>query len=400
MIEGHDILCFSNDWNGDPLSKKHIMTRLARRNRVLWINSIGNRNPTVSTRDLKRMTAKLTDFASGIRRAGKNLYTFSPLAIPFHGNAAARWINRRFVSRSIRAAAAHLGFEQPITWTFLPTSADIAGTLSEKLVVYHCVDEFSEFSGTDRQAILQMEQRLIAKSDVVIVSSRRLLDNKRTQKPDTFLVTHGVEIEHFRKACSAETPVPQEIARLPQPVIGFFGLVADWVDLELVAFLARSRPTWSFVLIGKIETAIEPLRGLSNVQLLGRRDYAELPGYCKGMRAAMLPFVINELTLAANPLKAREYLAAGLPVVSTAIPEVEGLSAAVHVARGREDFLAQLDGLIQRGETGPRLAISRSIARESWDAKVEELSRIVARSLSQDLAPAVKNLVQCASPRS
>ena len=69
MIEGHDILCFSNDWNGDPLSKKHIMTRLARRNRVLWINSIGNRNPTVSTRDLKRMTAKLTDFASGIRRA-------------------------------------------------------------------------------------------------------------------------------------------------------------------------------------------------------------------------------------------------------------------------------------------------------------------------------------------
>lgn len=97
MIEGQDIICFANDWDGDPLSKKHIMQRLARRNRVLWVNSLGNRNPTASARDFKRMLGKLGKFARGCRRLDQNLYLISPIAIPFHGNTAARWINQRLV---------------------------------------------------------------------------------------------------------------------------------------------------------------------------------------------------------------------------------------------------------------------------------------------------------------
>src|SRR5206468_9422728 len=130
-------------------------------------------------------------------------------------------------------------------------------------------------------------------------------------------VRHGVDVDHFSRALDPSTEVPAEMRGLPGPVIGFFGLLADWVDVPLVAALAASRPEWSFVLVGKAASDVGALQRLPNVRLLGRKPYAELPRYCKGFDAAVLPFKVNTLTLRANPLKIREYLAAGLPVVAT-----------------------------------------------------------------------------------
>ena len=140
MLEGNDIICFANDWDGDPLSKKHIALRLARKNRVLWVNSTGNRNPTASVRDLRRVWKKLRQYFRGCRVVSRNISVFSPLVIPFHGNRAARWVNRRLLSWTLRRACRKLGFHDPITWTFVPSSADVAGSLGERLVIYHCVE--------------------------------------------------------------------------------------------------------------------------------------------------------------------------------------------------------------------------------------------------------------------
>jgi glycosyltransferase involved in cell wall biosynthesis len=378
-MKGHDIICFSNDWDGDPLSKKHIMQRLAKRNRILWVNSLGNRNPTASVYDFKRAVKKLRDFARGSRRVAEGIHVFSPIAIPFHGNAAARWINRRALRWSIQRACRKLGFRAPITWSFVPASAEVAGSLGERAVVYHCVDENSGFSGTDKTVIRSLEQRLMEKSDCVFVSSDVLLETKRQYNPNTFLVTHGVDVSHFRKACSKDTAIPEDISSLRKPVIGFFGLIADWVDLDLFRFLAKSRPDWSFVLIGKIVTDLKAVEGVPNIHFLGQKPYASLPGYAKAFDAALMPFVINELTLAANPLKLREYLAAGLPVVSSAIPEADKLRNVLRVARNHEDFLAALQQIVDSGKTGPQIAISEQMDSESWDAKVEELTRILTR---------------------
>jgi len=383
MISGRDIICFSNDWDGDPLSKKHIMQRLARQNRILWINSIGNRDPKPSLNDLKRMTRKLRQFASGCRQVADQIFVLSPLVIPFHGNPAARRINSSILTWHVRFISARLGFKKPITWTFLPTSADIVGRLGEDLIVYHCVDEYSEFSGAKKPAILQMERRLMEKADVQIVSSTLLYETKHSYNPKTFIVTHGVDVELFRKACSPITAVPREVAGLPRPVVGFFGLIADWVDLKLIRFLALARPMWTFLLAGKLETDSSPIRNLSNVHLIGRKEYQDLPAYCKGMDIGILPFAINDLTLAANPLKLREYLAAGLPVVSTAIPEAEKLGHHVRIGRSREEFLQQLDTLVESGNLGTQLSISHSMDHETWDQKVEEMSWIVSYFLEE-----------------
>ncbi len=381
MIEGHNIICFSNDWDGDPLSKKHIMLRLSKKNRILWVNSIGNRNPSASVKDLKRVFKKLQDFGGGCRQVADNIYTFSPLAIPFHGSAVARTLNRHFLAWSVRRICRRLGFDNPITWTFLPTSGNVVGALDEKLIVYHCVDEFSEFTGTDKNAILDMERNLMRKADQVLVSSGPLYETKKLHNRQTSMVTHGVDLDHFRKACDSTTVLPADISALARPVIGFYGLVADWVDLNLIRFLAVSHPSWSLVLIGKVDTDVSAIEGLSNVHLLGRKPYSELPAYCAGIDVAILPFVINELTLASNPLKLREYLAAGLPVVTTNIPEVQRLGAHVHVGNTYDEFMRHIETCLAQG-AGPQLKIADAMSGESWDAKVEEMSSLIQPLLS------------------
>jgi glycosyltransferase involved in cell wall biosynthesis len=380
MIEGQDIICFCNDWDGDPLSKKHIMSRLARRNRVLWVNSVGVRNPTASVYDLKRVIQKVRAFSAGHKQVADSINVFTPLVIPFHGNSLARWINRKALRWSLLRTCRRLGFRNPITWVFIPASAEVAGTLNERVLVYHCVDEYSEFSGTDKPALLALERHLIEKSHCVIVCSDRLLESKRKYNENTFLVTHGVDVAHFRKACDPQTVVPEEMKAIKRPIVGFFGLIADWVDLGLIRFLADARPEWSFVLLGKVTTDTKIVEGVANVHLLGSKPYQELPAYAKGFDVAILPFAVNELTLNANPLKLREYLAAGLPVVSTAIPEAEKLKGALQVGRTKEEFLEQIDAVIRSGKTGPQMSISLEMENESWDNKVEELSRIVTRA--------------------
>jgi glycosyltransferase involved in cell wall biosynthesis len=387
MIEGYDIICFSNDWDGDPLSKKHIMTRLARRNRIMWVNSIGNRNPTASVRDARRIFRKLKAFFGGCREVAKNIHVVSPVAIPFHGSAIARQINRYLLVWMLKRSARRLGFKRPITWTFLPSSADVVGRLGEQMVVYHCTDEFSQFTGSSENAILDSERRLMEKSDRVIVSAERLLDSKVKHNSAAKLVCHGVDVEHFRKACDVKTRIPEDIARIPGPIVGFFGLIADWVDLELIRVLATERPSVQFVLIGKVDTDVSALKDLPNVHLLGQKSYADLPGYCRSFDIAILPFAINELTLNANPLKLREYLAAGLPVLSTAIPEVERLSRLVRIGHTPDDFLEHLDQLLDSKAIGPRMSVSHEMDTESWDEKVEEMSRIIRGEPQQVAMP-------------
>ncbi len=382
MIEGQDIVCFCNDWAGDPLSKKQIVTRLARKNRILWVNSTGNRNPTASARDVGRAWRKLKDFAGGCRQVAENIHVFSPLVIPFHGSRAARAFNRRFYAACLRRACRKLKFNNPIVLTFVPSSADVVDSLNPRQVIYYCVDEYSQFSGTNKEAILAMERKLIERSDLVIVSAERLLESKQQYNPRTYLITHGVDVLHFREACFANTQVPADCPKTKGPLIGFFGLIEDWVDIGLIREMAMTRPTWSFVLIGEARADLSPLKDLVNVHLLGRRPYSALPADWKAVDVAILPFVWNELTLAANPLKLREYLAAGLPVVATPLPEVRRLGRLVHLARTSGEYIETIDGLLASGRRGPRLADSLRMDEESWDQKVEQLSAYMENSLA------------------
>ena len=273
-----------------------------------------------------------------------------------------------------------LRFKDPISWSFLPSSAPVSGTLGEELVVYHCVDEFSAFSDAPAQQIRELERRLLAKADVVICSSEKLRADKARVNPSSYLVQHGVDLEHFAKAYGPGTTPPDEVKNLPGPVIGFWGLIADWVDLALVRHVADAFSGGSVVLLGSSTTDLSPLDGARNIHFLGRRPYADLPRYAKAFDVALMPFKVNELTLAANPLKVREYLAAGLPVVSTAIPEVERLGLC-RIGADADSVVREISAAIAAG-AGPSEVRAAQVLGEGWEARVLEMQDIVANALA------------------
>jgi glycosyltransferase involved in cell wall biosynthesis len=372
VFEGRDMLCFSHDFTGDPLSKTHLMRLLARRNRILWVNSIGYRAPTVSRRDIRRAFSKLTAAMAPITERESNIFVMNPLAIPAYGSPMIRKLNQRILRMQVRRAMHKLRFRRPINWVFNPAAAVIAGALGEDRLIYYCVDEYTAFSGVSGDHLAQLEEQLLRRADLVIVSAQPLLDSKKHFNPRTILIRHGVDHAHFCKALADSTTVPAEIASLPRPVVGFFGLIADWVDVDLMAEVAKHFSTGSLVVLGRATTDISVLQSIPNVHILGRKPYESLPAYCKGFDVAINPFRINRLTINANPLKVREYLAAGLPVVSTSIPEVEALRQC-RIGHGTDGFIREIEAALK--DPGPSVARSDAIGHESWEARLNSIAR-------------------------
>lgn len=378
ILRGRDILCFSHDWTGDPLSKTHLMRVLSRENRILWINAIANRMPTASSKDFSRIVKKLKSFTEPIREVEKNIHVLNPLAIPAYGTEAVRNFNQKFLLSQVKKAMRKLDFKNPINMVFNPAAGLLAGKLGETELIYYCVDEYTAFTGA-ATGLREIEEDLFRKSDLVIVSAEKLFESKQHFNKNTFVIRHGTDWNHFRKSLDDATKIPNEIKDLPKPIIGFHGLLADWVDFELIKKTAEHFSHGSVVLIGKItvdaEKKIKILDDVKNIHFLGRKPYTELPNYCKEFDVALNPFEISELTLAANPLKVREYLAAGLPVVSTDIPEVRILEDCL-VGENHQDFIEKIEFALKNPK--PRTEISDRIKHESWEAKIDELRSIMS----------------------
>lgn len=386
MLKGHDIICFSSDWRQDPLSKHHIMSRLAKENRVLWINSIGMRNPTATGQDLAKAFKKIGSYlVNRLEPVDKNFWVFSPMALPFHGSRLANRINDRWLLHQARGCQKKLGLGDPILWSFLPNAVGVFGKLNEKLSVYYITDDFTKFTGHPAEAIGRMEKELVGRADVLIASSRHLADIKGSGKKVHF-VSHGVDHEHFSRALEVKAgQYPADIRNIKKPIIGFYGEINDWLDLRMIHKAAQMKPEWSFVLLGRVAVEvgdISRLTELKNVYLPGQKKFGELPAYCAAFDVGLIPMKLNELTACVNPLKLREYLAAGLPVVSARLPEVMAYSDAVEFAGTAEELATSVKIILARDRAKLKYELSRRVVNESWDTKVERISDLIQKTLN------------------
>jgi hypothetical protein len=356
------------------------MRVLARDNRILWVNAIANRAPTASSKDVSRIVRKLRAFAEPIKEVEANIFVLNPLAVPSYRNGLIRNFNQSYLSFQVRQAMRKLKFKDVVSIVFNPAAGLLAKKLGEKELIYYCVDEYTAFTGAS-VGLKQIEADLLKKSDLVIVSAEKLLESKGVFNSNTHIIRHGTDWKHFRSALNDETKVPVEIADLPRPIIGFHGLLADWIDYELIKKVADYFSEGSICLLGSVsvdaERKIKILDGVPNIHRLGRRPYGQLPAFCKGFDVALNPFEINELTLAANPLKVREYLAAGLMTVSTNIPEVRALPYCL-VGTDHDSFIHNVEEAL-RSKT-KRVEISDAIRGESWESKIGELRKIMSSS--------------------
>ena len=191
MLKGHNIICFSCDWQQDPLSKHHLMKRLAAFNRILWINSIGLRRPTLRGKDLARVGNKLVSFFKSVQHVQENIYVISPLAIPFHSSHLMTAVNKMILYTQIRHYQSKLKFDHPIVWTFAPNVSDILFNFGGKLHLYYITDDFTQFTGHPVKTIQQQENALIRKCDVIIASANYLAGKKAESGKRINIVRHG-----------------------------------------------------------------------------------------------------------------------------------------------------------------------------------------------------------------
>ena len=301
---------------------------------------------------------------------------FVPL--PYH--AASRLTSRRVVNRlaqrwlapAIRRDLRQLGLRSPILVAGLPHAVDVVPFLSRRALVYHCADDYAHVSGFP-DTLPRLEADLCRQADLVITTSETLCQARRRFNPNTHWVPNGADVQHFSKRAEPAA----DIRDLQRPIVGFVGGLSEWVDVHLIEQLARARPGWSFVLIGPVAVEVSALRGLANVRLVGPRAYADLPAYLAAMDVGLIPFKRNEVTYHADPIKAYEYLAAGLPVVATELPALRRLEHVVRLADSSDGFLQALDAACGETTDTHRRARQAEAARHSWNGRFETIEQLM-----------------------
>ncbi|WP_368163476.1 glycosyltransferase [Aeromonas sp. R6-2] len=326
------LVVLGEDWGAHPSSTQHLIRRLLPDYRVLWVNSIGLRTP--GWRDLGRIGRKFcaatTDASPAATPPGMEV--LSPLALPWHGQEWVRRVNGPWLARQIRRRAPWL--ERPLLWLSLPSAIALAGHLGEQAIIYYCGDDFGALEGVDHAMARECEQALVARASLIIAASPALAECFPAHK--TRLLPHGVDLDRF----SAGGQRPADLPR-GRPIAGFYGSLSSWIDLPLLAETARALPHWDLVLIGPHHCDLGALRGIANIHLLGPRPHAQLPAYLHHWQVSLLPFRDTPQIRTCNPLKLREYLAAGKPVVSTDFPALDGYREQVVVAERTPQGLAK-----------------------------------------------------------
>jgi glycosyltransferase involved in cell wall biosynthesis len=378
------IICFAEDWARFPSSAQEIMSRLSVDYRILWIDSLGLRAPRLCKDDLKRIWSKLGKWFKGPESCHPNktedteIMVYTPIVIPYFRYGFIRWINQWILRLELRALIKKYDFGHRILWIACPAAADMVGKLGEERSIYYCADEHAELPGMSRELVDKLEEKLLKKVDCVLVTSEALLSWKKPKNAATVYIPHGVDFDHFIKATAESTPIPDDIKVYPKPIIGYYGLIQDLIDIELIQCIAQSRPDWSVAMIGPVIFDIKSLPELPNLFFLGARPYSTLPNYLKAFDVCLIPYRNTERMRYANPLKLRQYLAAGKPVISTPVPESLRYQDVIRIGHTPEEFINQIEQALHINSTEEITRRINRVKPEAWDKILPQIEKLLS----------------------
>ena len=351
------VLLSTADWD-NPFwtNKQHVAAELARRGfRVLYVESLGLRQPTFKSRDLRRIGRRLWRSLRFPQQVRSNLWVWSPLVLPAHDQPWARCLNSLLFRGGLAIWLRWLGFRTDILWTYNPMTTDVLTPSRFETLVYHCVDDIKTAPGMPAEAIRRSEEKLACQADVVFATAPKLAESHRKHNVNTHFFSNVADYDLFSQARDPATQVPDDLTLIPVPRIGFIGAISSYkVDFGLLQAIAQSHPHWSIVLIGEVgegdpRTDVSALRDLPNLHFLGPRPYSQLPAYLKGFQVGILPSLLNEYTASMFPMKFFEYLAAGLPVVSVNLPALRDHSDVATLAHTPQEFIDAIEHELATG---------------------------------------------------
>jgi glycosyltransferase involved in cell wall biosynthesis len=381
-LHGRDIVCVGfADWDTELWTNQHhLMSRLARENRVLFVESLGLRRPQLAGRDLTRIARRLR---RGLQRPREvdGLHVLSPLVVPLHRSRLVRALNARLLPWLVRRAVRRLGLHAPILWAYVPQAEVLIDAIEPSLVVYHCVDDIAAHELIDTASFRAAEGRFAARADLVLASAPSLATRLRKISGDVIDAPNVADTERFAGAL-AEGALDAGMAALPAPRIVFTGAIAAAkLDLAMLAQMARLRPSWSFALVGPVgagdpHTDVSALASEPNVHLLGLRSYAQLPDVLRASDAGLIPYARNELTNSIFPMKVYEYLAAGLPVIATPLPALANI-AEVRTAPDAIGLVELIEQELAVDSPARRAERSRAASAHSWDRRLQEIAAAI-----------------------
>jgi glycosyltransferase involved in cell wall biosynthesis len=366
----HCHLCWDWVWQ----RPQQFMSRFSQKHRVLFVETMApDENLVTPLVQLRRF------------EKWPNL-TLLRLQFPSWRWTDGKWVDRerrRLLKEALRGPLRGQ-FNNAVQWFYDPMAVTaFAGQMGETAIVYDCMDELSKFKGAPPE-IRKREAELLAVADVVFTGGRRMWESKSQYNSNCHFYGCGVDVPHFSKARSPQTVVPEDIAKLPKPVFGYFGVVDERIDYELLEKLAKANPKGSIVMVGPM-TKIDPasLPRPKNLHWLGGRDYSQLPAYCKGFDVCMMPFALNEATEYINPTKALEYMATGRGIVSSAIYDVvKNFGSVVKVANSHNEFITYCRAAAGHADGE---AIQRGLemaSANSWESIVEKMEGHIAEALA------------------
>jgi len=374
-----DIVCFGdNDWwyHNHGHMDIQMMKRYAKTGKILYVNSVMVRKFNIQEGKMffRRLGRKLRSIRQGIKPSGiDNMTVYSPLTAPVHHIPVARGCNAMALRLQIDYYMRKLGIKNPIIWVACPGAAQAAIRLPHTRIVYQRTDLYEQLPGVDSEQIKRYDELLKKNADLVIYVNRNLMLREEAQCKKAIFLDHGVDYEIFA-AVHKDKYIPREMKRIPHPVLGFYGNIDDHTfDISLVEKLADLISDISIVLIGTSSVDLSGLASRCNVYLLGQQPYSQIPHYAKCFDVCFMPWLQNEWIEACNPIKLKEYLALGKPVVSTPFAELESYNGMVNVASDAKSFAEAVRKACKENNLKLISARRKQVKDKTWDAKAKEV---------------------------
>ncbi len=363
-----DLVCLSHlRWDFVYQRPQHLLTRFAKERRVFFVEE-----PIFKEQGNERLE---------VSKRGNNIYVVVP-----HLSTESNEENIIAAqTRLLNELLAEYQIQDYMCWYYTPMALNFTSHLQPQVTIYDCMDELSAFKGAP-PALKARELELLERAHVVFTGGQSIYEAKQDQHPNIHPFPSSIEQQHFAQARQS-LPDPVDQAHIPHPRLGFYGVIDERLDINLLAGLAEARPDWQFVIIGPI-VKIDPadLPNYANIHYLGGKSYQELPAYLANWDMAMLPFALNDSTRFISPTKTPEYLAAGKPVISTPIRDVVrpyGQEGLVAIAATVEEFIAAADEAFTKKDIEFSIwleKVDQFLAQNSWDRTWENMNQLILSS--------------------